>query len=316
MEALIRVPLSKVALPDLVANYIEIKRAAGFLYKTEAEVLKRMIRFMKQTEEALPLVTPSELVQWCAKKESEKNQTASSRGNVTQAFINYLKQCDYDIDLPELPKLKRTTYVPYIFTSDEINRFFRATDTCDGYNGSLRHIISPIIFRLIYGCGLRVSEATRLSLSNIDFKKKCLILTETKSNKVRFIPFSKTLGILLENYCQTYVTSDMPYIFRGKYHYGINRSIIYKWFRYYLEKAQITHRGRELGPRLHDFRHTFCVHALHQLEGKGVDLYCGLSVLSTYIGHVSIKETQNYLRLTPEFFPSIFRPIYGYICLG
>lgn len=55
-----RATLSKLALPDLVANYIETKRAAGFLYRTEAEVLNRMIRFMKQTEETLPLVTTSE----------------------------------------------------------------------------------------------------------------------------------------------------------------------------------------------------------------------------------------------------------------
>ncbi len=56
-------------------------------------------------------------------------------------------------------------------------------------------------------------------------------------------------------------------------------------------------------------RHSFCVHCLKKMQTQGIDLYAALPLLSKYVGHASIKETQHYLRLTAEFFPDILDQI-------
>ena len=52
-------------------------------------------------------------------------------------------------------------------------------------------------------------------------------------------------------------------------------------------------------------RHTYAVHTLLRWYGEGADLEAKLPVLATYLGHVSLEGTQQYLHLTAELFPQI-----------
>lgn len=61
--------------------------------------------------------------------------------------------------------------------------------------------------------------------------------------------------------------------------------------------------------RLHDLRHTFAVHSLAKMAEEGMDLYCSLPILSTYLGHQSLRATNNYVRLTSEMYPELIRKI-------
>ena len=60
-----------------------------------------------------------------------------------------------------------------------------------------------------------------------------------------------------------------------------------------------------VGPRVHDIRHTYAVHALEKMINDGQDVYCTLPILSTYLGHRGIESTEKYLRLTEEAYDSI-----------
>jgi len=42
---------------------------------------------------------------------------------------------------------------------------------------------------------------------------------------------------------------------------------------------------------------------------KGIDLYCALPILSTYLGHSSVSATQRYVRLTENFYPELIEKI-------
>lgn len=59
----------------------------------------------------------------------------------------------------------------------------------------------------------------------------------------------------------------------------------------------------------HDLRHTFAVHSLAKMAEEGMDLYCSLPILSTYLGHQSLRATNNYVRLTSEMYPELIRKI-------
>lgn len=58
-------------------------------------------------------------------------------------------------------------------------------------------------------------------------------------------------------------------------------------------------------PRIHDLRHTYAVHALELSISKGMDPYCSLPALSTYMGHKGIESTEYYLRLTKQYFVNV-----------
>lgn len=78
---------------------------------------------------------------------------------------------------------------------------------------------------------------------------------------------------------------------------------VYKNFRRYLEQAGISHTGK--GPRIHDFRHTYCVNLLRKWTAEDKDLIAYLPYMRTMLGHESFEETAYYLKLTAERFPYI-----------
>ena len=67
--------------------------------------------------------------------------------------------------------------------------------------------------------------------------------------------------------------------------------------------------------RLDFLRHTFSVHSLAMMAESGVDLYCSLPILSTYLGHQSLEATNGYVRLTSEMYPGLLRDA-DMVCLN
>ena len=78
---------------------------------------------------------------------------------------------------------------------------------------------------------------------------------------------------------------------------------IYHNFRRYLDKAGIPHTGK--GPRVHDFRHTYCVNLLRKWVEEEKDLLAFLPYMRTMLGHETFEETAYYLKLTAASFPAI-----------
>ena len=84
---------------------------------------------------------------------------------------------------------------------------------------------------------------------------------------------------------------------------------IYQRYRRYLLAAGISHGGKGQGPRLHDIRHTFAVHVLQKWISEEADLTAMIPILSTYMGHKSIRSTARYLRLTAEVYPDLMKKV-------
>ncbi len=87
-------------------------------------------------------------------------------------------------------------------------------------------------------------------------------------------------------------------------------------FRNAMRDAGIPYRGRGKGPRLHDLRHTFCVHSLQKLIKSGMNPYAALPVLMTYLGHKSINATSRYIHLSAESYPALLKQtesLFGYL---
>ena len=162
---------------------------------------------------------------------------------------------------------------------------------------------------MLYGCGLRISEAVNLKLNDVDLKQGTLFIRDTKFGKERMVPMAETLT----KRCRLYsgiihnFESCNAFFFPSPYGGHYKGSTIYKLFRGVLWKAGISHSGK--GPRLHDIRHSFSVHCLKKWVSNEEDITNLLPYLSAYLGHVDLRGTQHYLRLTADLYPEIIASV-------
>lgn len=294
---------------DHLKNHVELKKAVGYKYDAEESHFKRFDRFTREKYSDTTNLTKEIVLDWCSKRTYEARANQCLRASIIRQFGKYLDSIGEKAYI--LPKGYYPTeeqYMPYIYTDDELTRFFAETDKCHYCSQCPnRHLIMPVLFRMIYMCGLRVSEARLLKVSDIDLENGILTIQHSKKDNSRLVPMSNSL---VER-CQYYSEKVHPFP-KGKDCYfpalhGKPMTIgnVYKNFRKFLWCAQISHGGRGRGPRVHDFRHTYAVHCLKKWTEQEKDLTAYLPVLKTYMGHDSFDETAYYLRLTADVFPHI-----------
>lgn len=299
-------------LAATITKYLEYKRSLGFGYDIEEGMLYRFSRLSCSYPLAEGEISLELLKKWCARRKEEKASTHKTRVNTILQFCLFAQACGFRVEIPEIPRIRTEKYQPYIFTSDEIRRIFLEADRLEPYPGSFRHIQAPVLYRLLFSTGLRASEVGNIKCGDIDLDNGIITIYEAKFGKDRLVPLSDSMSAVLKEYYLRHRREALPsdYLFPAKFNEHLKRKGIYHWFRILLDRAGIPHLGKGLGPREHDIRHSFCVHSLQTMQRKGIDLYAGLPLLSVFVGHKSIKETQHYLRLTSEFYPEVIQKLY------
>jgi len=177
-------------------------------------------------------------------------------------------------------------------------------------------MVDPLLFRMLYGCGLRLMEALKLTVGDVDLDEGILRIRQSKNKKDRFVPMSGRLAERCREYSRTmHESSSLDSYYLPGFQGGCyNKSSIYLRFRQYLWKAGISHSGN--GPRIHDLRHAYCVHRLKKWVLDGQELSNFLPYLTAYLGHADFRGTEYYLRLTADLYPEIVSKMeiaFGYI---
>lgn len=292
-----------------IKSHIDLKQAVGYKYETEADHLKRFDRFIVENYPLETSLTKEIVLNWCSKKSYEAQANQCSRASIIRQFGKYLDSIGveaYIIPQGYFPSEKQ--YIPHIYTNDELSRFFAQTDKCCSCcEFPYRHLIMPVLFRMIYTCGLRASEARLLKVGDVDLENGILNIHHSKLDNSRLVPMSDSLSERCHQYSKKVHSFPTPqdYFFPAFGGKPMTLGNVYKNFRKFLWHADISHNGRGHGPRVHDFRHAFAVHCLKKWGEQGKDLAVYLPVLKTYMGHESFEETAYYLRLTADVFPEI-----------
>jgi len=300
--------LSALAIP--IEKYIAEKQAVGYKFVKNIQLLKSFDQFVKEQYATEKTLTKEMVMAWTARKPNETIANQNQRISLLRCLAEYMVRVGYQVYLyPKgLLSVQRYSYMPYIFTMDEIKQIF---DVCDHYPPSSitpnRHLMLPLLMRMLYGCGLRISEVTRLKLADVDLKKGTLFIRNTKFNKERILPMADSLTERCRHYFNTANIGKMnnPYLFPSPYGGHYSEASLYKLFRDVLRRAGISHLGRGKGPRIHDLRHVFSINCLKKWIMEGKDLHNGLPYLSAYLGHEDLRGTQHYLRLTADAYPDI-----------
>lgn len=296
-------------LAPVIECFIDEKRACGYKFVTERIALCTLDGFLVEQNLAT-LELPRALVEcWIAKRPHESPNTLRCRIGLTRRFGEFMARQGYPAYVPAArcaPKAS-SPFVPRIFTYDEIQQLLTSADRLQSdWRSPRRHLVMPTLFRVLYGCGLRLTEATQLRVGDVDLDTGVLTIRQGKFHKDRLVPLAHSLSHRLIQYAKLTDHRDAAAVFfpapdGGSYH----PRAIYHTFRRLLWDCRIPHGGRGKGPRVHDIRHSFACHRLERWYREGADLNAKLPVLATYLGHRSIAATQRYLQLTAALFPDL-----------
>jgi integrase len=295
----------------LAEDFIAFKQAQGYKYHNEAKVLSRFCRFAGNFPMETPALTKELVTCWISPREGEAVRSRRHRITCVNQFGGYLRQMGCEVyAAPPQSGWHKEDFTPYIFTHDEIEKLFRAASSVQPTGqGRHMHRLLPVLIRLLYGCGLRVSEAVGLLCRDVDFNNGILTLREAKSGRDRLIPLSNSLADIMWEYKNDVIpwANDGDYFFMAPDRTILSPNTVYGRFRRIMWDGGIPYKGKGNGPRLHDVRHTFAVHTLQKWVENGEDLTAMLPVLSVFMGHKSFGATSRYLRLTAEVYPDVVR---------
>jgi len=296
-----------------LTSFLSQKRALGYKYTSEENDLNAFIKFVAVKEPTNNYLTKILVETYCERHVNETDKSVYNRVCDVRQFTKYLNQNGFEAYIPRLPKLKRSSFTPYIFTHEEMGRIFIAVDSIKPdkrYNCSE---VYPVLFRMLYSCGLRVSEALNLLVSDVDLSSGALLIRAGKFKKTRLVPMPDSLIAICADLVKMIHTDSNGDDFFFKNRDGTQRSkkTVAERFRMLLWESGIPYKGKGYGPRLHDVRHTYCCHAMKQMADAGLDLYYALPILSTFVGHASIDATEKYIRLTKEFYLDILSQMHN-----
>jgi integrase/recombinase XerD len=207
-----------------------------------------------------------------------------------------------------------------VFSDEEIRRLFRVIDTQALSEDSNRALVDPVLFRVFYDVGLRLSEGLGLELRDFDAARATIEIRDGKNHENRLLPVTRRLAATVERYIAA--AHPCPDPADKLFHTGnparlVDKSTVYNRFRRYLAEAAIPHFPG--GPHIHSLRHGFAVANLRRWATNGADLMVMLPYLSAYMGHADQRGTQYYLQLTADAYPEVAAMItarFGYVIPG
>lgn len=304
---------SSVLAPHM-NHLLEIKSSAGISALRTKWILKEIDDFANASHLDNPHITESFIQQWRSTRIADCERTLYAKYSVWSQLTTLMCRCGCTCFIPRLPKQPKPDFTPYIFTQEQIAALFTAADEYRLHDIRMGTalISMPALLRLLYSTGMRISEALSIRNKHVHMDEGYIHLQKTKNGSERIVPLCDSMKAVLLTYMEYRdsmpikgMADDNTLLFVKSDGTSIKANCVYQHLRKLLDKCGIPYKGNHHGPRVHDLRHTNAVHALVQMGHNGMDLYTGLPILSTCLGHHSLSATEQYVRLTCAMYPEL-----------
>jgi len=310
-------PVPEATLPDLVADLVALRHAGGHSFKIQQRVLRQFADHCRREGYPDGSIT-KEAIDGFLYGRHLRSSTVRRNELALRQLAEHARAVGWAAYLPAAATPVRVRHQPpYVFTDDETRRLFGAIDSQPMSSYSNKALVDPVLFRALYGAGLRVSEALNLTLPDVDTSVGTLRIRDSKNGAGRTIPITVRLTATLH----AYIAAAHPAPEHGDHVFysraagrPIDQSTIYLRFRDYLTDAGIPHFIG--GPHPHSLRHGFAVANLRRWAADNADLAVMLPYLACYMGHADLRGTQYYLRLTADAYPDVMAKAqlrFGYV---
>lgn len=239
-------------------------------------------------------------------KESEHRNELSHNATAIRQFGKYLASKGHEAYiLPDYFCRHKSTFVPYVFTDAELKSLFHAADNLktvrpqNSYDG----IIAPVLFRLLYTCGLRPNEGRELRRSHINFETGEIKIAHNKQWQERIVVMSDDMLALCKRYDlqRSIFAGDSDFFFPVQDGKPYTSPQVHRLFARCWKNANPGLERANLPPaRPYDLRHRFATAVMQRWLNEGRNLYAMLPYLRSYMGHKEFSGTAYYIHLLPE----------------
>ena len=306
-------------LHALVTQYVTYRKSLGAKFRRNEYSLKAFVRAVGQNKN-ISDVQPKQVNTYLAGN-GPITTNWHEKHQALNGFYRYVLSRGYckESPLPTIIPKRPRPLVPYIYSVKELHALLGASLTFQKKINRVEPYTVRMILLLLYGTGLRISEAIKLTMADVNLPQALLIIRETKFYKSRLVPIGTEMTQALSQYAvqrkqKGYsMNSEEPFFIGrdGKAVYYFNIETAFKRIR---KKAGVRRTdGGRFQPRLHDLRHTFAVHRLTAWYKDGADVQRLLPMLSVYLGHTQLAETSTYLTMTPAILEEAGRRFQQYV---
>ena len=294
-------------LPDLIDTLVAARHAGGFRYHGQERVLRQFAEHSRREGYADGSIV-QEAVEEFLYGRHLKASTIRREEIVLRELAEHAGQFGWQAWAPPTLTRVKTPHrpPPYVFSDDEIRRLFHVIDTQQLSEMSNRALVDPVLFRVFYATGMRLSEGLNLEVRDFDPARATIEIRDGKNHENRLVPITGRLATTLQSYIAAAHPRPVPahkLFYAGDPAKPADKSTIYNRFRRYLADADIPHFSG--GPHIHSLRHGFAVQNLRRWAADGADLRVMLPYLSAYMGHADLRGTQYYLQLTADAHPEV-----------
>ena len=265
--------------------YLKIERAMS--PNTVASYCSDVKKFAEFHNDALEKADPDAVISYLSSRKKLSERSQARLLSSLRSFYDWLvlekvieeNPCD-KVDMPKLG-----VYLPTVLSVEEVEAIIDSVQREDWFG-----LRDKAILEVLYGCGLRVSEAVELKISGV-YLDEGFLRVIGKGNKERLVPLGEMAGDALRNYLDSRpapadAESD-DVLFLNRFGKRLSRVSMFNLVKKQALAAGIT---KELSP--HTFRHSFATH----LVENGADL----RVVQEMLGHESITTTEVYTHIEAE----------------
>ncbi len=274
--------MSQLNLSDCILKFLKymenIETSSVLTLKAYKLDLKQAFNRLNDSQKNLQILSETELLnqarlamaRWSPLSPASRNRKSST----LKSFFGYLFQEQWieqdlasQIHSPKVPKK-----IPHFLSVDEILSVLQSFENEKGSKD-----LEKLLFLLLYGTGLRISEACQLKWSEVDLDQRVLRI-RGKGNKERLVAFPKTVRDVLLRLKSDRTDSS---VWGAQ---GLTTRKAYDWIRNRGARAGLL---RPIHP--HALRHSFATHLL----ASGANL----RTLQELLGHESLQATEKYTHL-------------------
>jgi integrase/recombinase XerD len=289
-------------LREAVTDYLAMRRGLGFKLYYIDKALFRFVSFMESR--GASYITSRLALEWTQQSDCSCEHWAR-RLSWVRGFASYRSATDPRTEI--LPTglwgfVKRRAR-PYLYTKHELKRLLQAAQqlkSCSIMKGRTYNCL----FGLLAVSGMRIGEALNLSVKDVDLTFGIVTVKGSKFGQSRLVPLHASSCKVLSDYKKRRdkFLGDRPceYFFISNIGKQLRGNTVRKVFIVLCKTIGLDRTDPKTAPRIHDLRHNFAVQTMLRWYRNGEDVGRKLPVLSTYLGHVRLKDTYWYLSVCPE----------------
>jgi len=296
--------MEPMTMQAIVDEYVAFRRSVGVALRIEGQLLRHFARFADQTGHRGPITTDL-AVRWAKLPVGASAPYHAQRLDMIRRLARHRAPVDIRTEIPAEgllgPSSRRGS--PHIYTQKQIAALMKAASELRPTK-ALRARTYTVLFGILACTGMRISEALRLTRSDVDLEAGVISIRSAKFQTSRLVPTHDLATPALRAYAEqrdqrvTRPRSDAFFL--------SDSGTSLKYITVHHTFDRIRHQlgwkpGRQRrAPRIHDLRHTFAVRCLIRWYEQGAEIDRKIASLSTYLGHAEVSSTYWYLSAVPE----------------